>query len=193
MTVPTSHIPDKSPPLLPYYCADHSQLSQALSSIQSAWLFFFVMEWESPSFLSCTLSKSLYFIKNKHPWFLHFLFFYVFLTTLSLSSWNQIGILHWKWISRFTIVSSVPINHEHSDFYCCSTVCNLFHDTVSPFMTQIIQSLKTRHKVLPNSNRLTSKQYQDGWPVCTTKAINVPQHYVQISYTDFSPHCTINV
>lgn len=34
--------------------------------------------------------------------------------------------------------------------------------SVSPFMTQIIQSFKTSHKVLPNSNRLMSKQYQDG-------------------------------
>jgi len=32
--------------------------------------------------------------------------------------------------------------------------------SVSPFMTQIIQSLKTRHKVLLNSNRLMSKKYR---------------------------------
>ena len=112
------------------HCRITVQITRS-SIVKSAWLLFCVMEWESPSILSCTLSKSVCILSkiNIHV-FIHFLFFYVFLTTLSLSSWNQIGLLHWKWISRFTTVSSVPINHEHSDSYCCSTVCNLFHDAV---------------------------------------------------------------
>lgn len=117
-----------------------------------------------------TFKKCLYFTNNKIHAFRHFLFFYVFITTLSLSSWNRIGILHWKWISRLTIVSSVPINHELSDFYCCSTVCNLFHDAVC------ISIYDTNNSVIENKTQSVGQQQQankqtiPGWLVCMYSA-----------------------
>jgi hypothetical protein len=94
----------------------------------------------------------------------------------------------------FMKVWSLPINHKHPDTYCGRIFCNLFHDAVciSIYNTNNPKAFKTRHRLLPNSKWLMSKQYRYTLPAHTVHATIAPQYHMQISYTGFQPHWTTN-
>lgn len=74
------------------------------------------------SFMECYLAMSYltYFIFKKISclYFLHFGGYFMFCYRYFVSSWNQIGILHWKWVLISVMVLLVLISLEHQD--CCS-------------------------------------------------------------------------
>jgi len=93
------------------YCADHSQLSPALSDINSGYLPSCVMQRSSSSNIYAFLCFEifLYFIKNKFLCCLRF--FWLFYVSITGSPSNQRGVLHLKWYPMF-----VRLHHEHRDY-----------------------------------------------------------------------------
>lgn len=61
--------------------------------------------------------------ENIHSWYT-FWGYFVFLLSIVLSTWNQIGVLCWKWFPRFVIpfisVLWVSFKHDHWEYalYC---------------------------------------------------------------------------
>jgi hypothetical protein len=48
--------------------------------------------------------------------------YFIFLFLVFHNSWNQVGVLHLKWLLLSVTVLSVPINHKHQDAtVCCLT------------------------------------------------------------------------
>jgi len=98
-------------PLVLGCCTDCHQL--IMVSFMKLCLCF--MDWDFPSINECILccKKCLYFIKNKLLCCLccYFILIYWYF----VSSWNHKGILHCKWIPKFSTVSSIAITCEHQD------------------------------------------------------------------------------
>jgi hypothetical protein len=109
------------------YCADHSQLSQGpiLHYVRST---AFIIHGTRLSFNHFMLPESLCTLLeiNFHP-FYAFWDYFVFHYFYFRSSWNQIGILYWKWILTFVKVLLVPITDKHRDaiVYIYSRKCRV--------------------------------------------------------------------
>jgi hypothetical protein len=91
------------------YCSDHSELIQALPCFRVLWNDTLLQ-----SFNVLHVSK-MYFMKNKRSCCMRLEVILYFHYWYFVSSWNQRGVLHSKWIPMFVTVLPVPQNQEHPD------------------------------------------------------------------------------
>jgi hypothetical protein len=121
------HVAVKSASPLSCSCADHSHLIQELPFIKWGWLFSCFQECLPfvNYLMLLMLPKDVCLLLN-----IMFHTFYAlwvchsFIAGISLSSWNQISVRHWKFIPMFVIpicvtVLFVAVHHEYED--CCES------------------------------------------------------------------------
>jgi len=136
---------------------------QSSGIVQISWsLSFMKCGLLLSSFVECYLAMSYltYFIFSKKCvcikisclYFLRFGGYFMFYYRYLISSWNQIGILCWKWVPISMMVLLVLINLEHQD--CCISSNFLLYELMWMFSNDTCYLCSSVNTVTQNTEQI---------------------------------------